>query len=295
MGWKKQLDSYIDVINQRLENYLQIPNTKNQTLIEAMKYSVFAGGKRLRPVLALASYELFGNDLKQILPYACGLEMIHTYSLIHDDLPAMDDDDFRRGKPTNHKVYGEGIAILAGDGLLNYAFEIMLEDALNHKDMQPYILSIREIANAAGIHGMIGGQVVDLQSENKKVDETTLDYIHFNKTAAMITASLKIGAIIGKGTDNDIQNMEYVGKNLGLAFQIQDDILDIIGDQDKLGKNIGSDQENNKATYPALYGIECSKRKVEELTDNVKRILENYMDKSDFLYCLSNYLVDREY
>ncbi|HZX21585.1 MAG TPA: polyprenyl synthetase family protein, partial [Clostridia bacterium] len=166
MNFKEQLNDYIELINTRLSGYLDYEKGYNSTLIESMKYSLFAGGKRLRPVLALASYDLFGDDIREVTPYACALEMIHTYSLIHDDLPAMDNDDYRRGKLTNHKVYGEGIAILAGDGLLSYAFEIMLDDASKQKQPCPYIQSIKEIANAIGISGMIAGQTVDLESEN---------------------------------------------------------------------------------------------------------------------------------
>ncbi|AOY77071.1 polyprenyl synthetase family protein [Clostridium formicaceticum] len=294
MDWRNQLNVYIDSINVALGRYIQVRDTKNKTLVEAMNYSLMAGGKRLRPVLALASYEIFNDVLEEILPYACGIEMIHTYSLVHDDLPAMDNDDYRRGKLTNHKVFGEGIAILAGDGLLNYAFEIMLQDAVKRDPIKPYVESIKVIAQAAGINGMIGGQVVDLESENQKIDAKTLDYIHLNKTAALIAAPLKVGAIIGKAKEEDIKNMEEIGNILGLAFQIRDDILDIEGEQEKLGKNIGSDESKNKSTYPAIYGLEYSKKKVRELTSEANRKISQYADKSKFLFELSNYLVHRE-
>lgn len=295
MSFSEKLNHYIEFINSNLSTYLNFEKGHNSTLMESMKYSLFAGGKRLRPILALASYELFGNHMEKVVPYACALEMIHTYSLIHDDLPAMDNDDYRRGKLTNHKVFGEGIAILAGDGLLNYSFEIMLEDALKHEDIKPYIRSIKEIANSAGIHGMIGGQVVDLESENKAIDEETLEYIHLNKTAALITAPLKVGAIIGGAHEEDIRTMEEIGRSLGLAFQIKDDILDIIGDESKLGKSVGSDAEKHKSTYPALFGLENSIKKVEELTENVNSLLKPYSDRSSFLLDLSNYLMKREF
>ncbi|MCC5909934.1 MAG: polyprenyl synthetase family protein [Clostridiaceae bacterium] len=294
MDWRLRLDEYINIINKEIEQYISSKGDKNKTLIEAMEYSLKAGGKRLRPVLALASYDIFNDHVANILPYACGLEMIHTYSLIHDDLPAMDNDDYRRGKPTNHKVYGEGIAILAGDGLLNYAFEIMLRDALTHNNIRPFVESIHEIAAAAGVNGMIGGQVVDLESENKAIDAETLDYIHLNKTAALITAPLKIGAIIAQADQEDIENMGYIGENLGLAFQIRDDILDIVGTQEKLGKNIGSDEGSKKATYPAIHGIDHSIEKVKELTSNANKALSKYNGKARFLSELSNYLVSRE-
>lgn len=294
MNFKEQLNDYIELINTRLLGYLDYEKGYNSTLIESMKYSLFAGGKRLRPILALASYDLFGDDIREVTPYACALEMIHTYSLIHDDLPAMDNDDYRRGKLTNHKVYGEGIAILAGDGLLSYAFEIMLDDASKQKQPCPYIQSIKEIANAIGISGMIAGQTVDLESENKVIDKKILEYIHLNKTAALIVASLKIGAIIGKAPEADVERMGQVGLNLGLAFQIRDDILDVTGDKSKLGKNIGSDIDRHKSTYPALYGLETSVAYVEELTENANSLLVGYKDRSDFLLELSNYLIYRE-
>lgn len=294
MDWKVLLDQRINLVNNELEKYMGFKTGKNETIVKAMHYSLMAGGKRLRPILAIAAYDIFNKNIEEVLPYACGIEMIHTYSLIHDDLPAMDDDDFRRGKPTNHKVFGEGVAVLAGDALLNYAFEIMLQDAIKKDNMKPYIESIKVIADAAGINGMIGGQIVDLESENKIIDEDTLNYIHLNKTAALITAPLKVGAIISNACEEDIQNMEFVGKNLGLAFQIRDDILDIVGEKNKLGKNIGSDESKHKSTYPSLYGLEYSINKVKELTFNVHKVLKQY-DNSTFLYELSNYLINREY
>lgn len=295
MNFKEQLNNYIELINTQLLNYLNHEKGYNSTLIESMKYSLFAGGKRLRPILALAAYNLFGEDISKVIPYACALEMIHTYSLIHDDLPSMDNDDYRRGKLTNHKVYGEGIAILAGDGLLNYSFEIMLDNALKQKRVYSHMRSIKEIANAAGINGMIGGQIVDLESENKTIDKKTLEYIHLNKTAALIVASLKIGAIIGGAPEEDIKYMEQLGLNLGFAFQVKDDILDIIGDESKLGKNIGSDIDKHKSTYPTLFGLETSIAYVKELTENVNSLLSRYKDKSNFLLELSNYLMKREF
>ncbi|WP_026475877.1 polyprenyl synthetase family protein [Alkaliphilus transvaalensis] len=294
MEWKNQLEEYLSIVNRQLDDYFSIPEDKNKKVVEAMKYSMFAGGKRLRPVLALASYNLFADDLNKVMPYACGLEMIHTYSLVHDDLPAMDNDDYRRGKLTNHKVFGEGMAILAGDGLLNYSYEVMLRDALKRDEPKPYLRSINEIAKAAGIYGMIGGQTVDLESEGKAIDADTLDYIHHNKTAALITVPLKIGAIIAGASEKDIENMAYVGQQLGLAFQIKDDILDIVGDQEKLGKKTGSDQDNEKSTYPSLHGLEFSINKVRELTNSINEILSTYGEKGSFLYHLSQYLIDRE-
>lgn len=294
MTFRDQLQYYIDLTNEHLKDYFNMDEGYNQTVIESMKYSLFAGGKRLRPILSLASYHMFRDDIEEVMPYACGIEMIHTYSLIHDDLPAMDNDDYRRGKLTNHKVYNEGIAILAGDGLLNYSFEIMLENAIKQKDIYKHIDAIRAISNSSGIHGMIGGQVVDLESEDKIIDKEMLDYIHLNKTAALITTSLKVGAMIAGAKEVDIRNMEEVGLNLGLAFQIKDDILDVVGDEVKLGKSVGSDLEKHKSTYPTLIGLEASIEKVEALTDNVKKILYQYGIKSEFLLDLCDYLTNRE-
>lgn len=294
MDLKQDLNHYIELINKELQKYINIYPGKNKTLIDAMNYSLMAGGKRLRPVLALASYKIFNHEIEEVLPYACGIEMIHTYSLIHDDLPAMDNDDYRRGKLTNHKVFGEGTAILAGDGLLNYAFEIMLQDAVKRKNVLPYVESMRVVAEAAGINGMIGGQIVDLESENKTIDGDTLDYIHLKKTAALITAPLKIGAIIGQASEADIENMEFIGRDLGLAFQIRDDILDIIGENNKLGKNVGSDENKQKSTYPSIHGLEYSINKVKELTLSANKKLMKYNNAS-FLYELSNYLINREF
>ncbi len=295
MNFSEQLNNYIELVNEELLKYLDLKEGYNSRLIESMKYSLFAGGKRLRPILALASYNLFGENIEEIMPYACGLEMIHTYSLIHDDLPSMDNDDYRRGKLTNHKVYGEGIAVLAGDGLLNYSFEIMLENALKQDELYSHLRSIKQIANAAGIHGMIGGQIVDLESENKTIDKETLEYIHLNKTAALIIAPLKVGAIIGGAREEDIKSMEQIGLSLGLAFQIKDDILDIIGDENKLGKKTGSDIDKDKSTYPTFYGLDTSIAKVEELTESVNSLLSQYKDRANFLLNLSNYLMKREF
>ena len=294
MRWEQKLNKYISIISKELEKHLDITYAKNDKLIKAMKYSIMAGGKRLRPILAIASYEIFDTNIEKVLPYACAIEMIHTYSLIHDDLPAMDDDVYRRGKLTNHIVFGEGVAILAGDGLLNYAFEIMINETLKHKNMRPYIDSMNVIAKASGINGMIGGQVVDIESNNQDMDAETLDYIHLNKTAALIIAPLKVGAIIAGADENQINDMEHIGRSLGLAFQIRDDILDIIGDKSKLGKDIGSDEDQSKFTYPSLYGMEKSINKVKDLTYQAQKRLEPYGEKAKFLYELTEYLIGRE-
>lgn len=201
-----------------------------------MNYSLKAGGKRLRPILTLEACKLVGGNEKDAYPFAVAIEMIHTYSLIHDDLPALDNDDLRRGRKTNHKVYGEAMAILAGDGLLNYAYEIMLRESLSKGEPEKYLKAINEIAKASGIYGMIGGQVVDIESEGKSIDMEKLDFIHMNKTAAIIIGCMRAGAIIGGASEEELENVTKYAKNIGLSFQIVDDILDIVGDEAKLGK-----------------------------------------------------------
>ncbi len=210
--------------------------------------------------------------------------MIHTYSLIHDDLPALDNDNLRRGKPTNHIVYGEDMAILAGDGLLNYAFETMLSSSINKTNPEKYLKAINEIAKSSGIYGMIGGQVVDVESENMQISKDKLDYIHLNKTGAIIIGCMRAGAIIGEATDEEI----------GLAFQIVDDILDLVGDEIKLGKKVGSDLQNNKSTYPSLLGIEESKGIANELIEEAKYSINNINGECEFLIGLAEYIIDRE-
>jgi len=303
MMFKQQLSEYTTIINNNLNNYLSRPVQKNRNLIEAMKYSLFAGGKRLRPILVLATYDIFAKDISVsvdkrkryncAIPYACALEMIHTYSLIHDDLPAMDNDSLRRGKPTNHIVYGDALAILAGDGLLNFAFELMLEHALNKKDIKKYVEVIKEISSASGIDGMIGGQVVDIESENRDIDLSTIEYIHNNKTAALISVAMKAGAMIAGASQKNISLMGKIGVDFGLAFPIRDDILDILGDEVKLGKNCGSDESCNKSTYPKIVGLAESNKKIVNLTKSISSTLENF--NSTFLQELNSYLMIREF
>jgi geranylgeranyl diphosphate synthase type II len=296
MDFKNLLDRQVQLIDHALELALPKENGYQDIVFESMRYSVFAGGKRLRPILMLAACDFVGGYEKDVLPFCCAIEMIHTYSLIHDDLPAMDDDDFRRGKPTNHKVYGEGIAVLAGDGLLNYAYEIMLQSILqDSSDPKRKITAMGEIARAAGIYGMIGGQVVDLASENKSIDGDTLDYIHNHKTAALIVAAIRAGAIIGGADDHTLHCLTEYGKCIGLGFQITDDLLDILGNEQKLGKKVGSDIENHKSTYPSIHGIDPSIAKVQELFRKSLAALQEYDHKSAFFANLADYLVKREY
>ncbi|MBQ3226328.1 MAG: polyprenyl synthetase family protein [Clostridia bacterium] len=256
-----------------------------------MRYSLLSGGKRIRPVMVLACEELFSNE-ENSLPFACALEMIHTYSLIHDDLPCMDNDDLRRGKPTNHIVYGEAMAVLAGDALLTNAFSV----ALKHSKLAPKqtLNAALTLSNAAGTEGMIGGQVIDMASEGRRIDEKTLRTMHLCKTGALIIAAVRLGAIAGGASLDDISRLEDFAHNLGIAFQIKDDILDVEGNEALLGKKTGMDKENQKTTFVTLYGLEKSKELLNEYTEKAKEALTFYGDKAEFLIKLSDYLLKRE-
>ena len=294
MEFKKILKSKIDYIETLLKDYMPKEEGYQQTIMKAMNYSLEAGGKRLRPILTLESCKIVGGKEEDAIPFAMAIEMIHTYSLIHDDLPALDNDDLRRGKPTNHKVFGEAMATLAGDALLNYAYEIMLSSSINKKDSNKYLKAIYEIASHAGIYGMIGGQVVDVESENKIIEKEKLDFIHLNKTAAMIVGCMRAGAIIGGATEEQLDRITKYGKNIGLSFQIVDDILDITGDEEKLGKPIGSDIENHKSTYPSLVGLEKSRQIARQLVQEGKYSIEGLSTETDFLNQLGDYIISRD-
>lgn len=265
-----------------LKEYMPKEEGYQKTVIEAMNYSLSAGGKRLRPILTLEACKIVGGNEDEAIPFAIAIEMIHTYSLIHDDLPALDNDDLRRGRPTNHKVYGEAMGILAGDALLNYAFEVMLAGSINKENPEKYLKAINEIAKGAGIYGMIGGQVVDVESENKQIEKEKLDYIHMNKTAAMMVGCMRAGATIGGANSEQMEEITKYAKNIGLSFQIVDDILDIVGDEAKLGKKVGSDIENHKSTYPSLLGLDKSKEIAHNLIDEAKKSIEKLSDDVDF-------------
>ena len=288
----KQKASYIEDI---LKQYMPKEEGYQKTIMESMNYSLSAGGKRLRPILTLEACKIVGGNEADVIPFAVAIEMIHTYSLIHDDLPALDNDDLRRGRKTNHIVYGEDIAILAGDALLNYAFEIMLSTSIGKENPAKYLKAINEIAKTSGIHGMIGGQVVDVESENKEISKEKLDYIHNNKTAAIIIGCMRAGAIIGDASEEQLENITKYAKNIGLSFQIVDDILDIVGDQSKLGKKVGSDLENHKSTYPSLIGLEKSKEIAAELIEEAKLSIKLVENNAQFLCGLADYIIDREY
>lgn len=295
MNFKEKLKNRVVNIEDLLNEYMPKVEGYQNNIFDSMNYSLKAGGKRLRPILTLEACKLVGGNEKDAYPFAVAIEMIHTYSLIHDDLPALDNDDLRRGRKTNHKVYGEAMAILAGDGLLNYAYEIMLRESLSKGEPEKYLKAINEIAKASGIYGMIGGQVVDIESEGKSIDMEKLDFIHMNKTAAIIIGCMRAGAIIGGASEEELENVTKYAKNIGLSFQIVDDILDIVGDEAKLGKKVGSDIDNEKSTYPSLIGIEKSKETANKLIAEAKMSID-YIDKdSEFLNNLADYIVDREY
>ena len=259
-----------------------------------MRYSLFAGGKRIRPILALASYEACGGNPKDIVPYATALELIHTYSLIHDDLPSMDNDDLRRGKPTNHKVFGEAMAILAGDALLTEAF-LMLSNNPHSSSLKlsDLIKIIREVSLASGVHGMVGGQALDIFSENIEPDKDTLNFIHLHKTAALITASVRMGAILANIKEKKLKALTEYGTGIGLAFQIIDDILDIEGNAEELGKTAGSDIKMKKMTYPALCGTEKSRQKAKDLISDAIDSLKIFSSEADQLRKIARYLLKR--
>jgi geranylgeranyl diphosphate synthase type II len=286
---KTRAQAVEDVLNRLLPANLQSP----PPIAEAMRYSLLAGGKRIRPILCLATVETLGTDWQSALPAACSIEMIHTYSLIHDDLPAMDNDDYRRGKLTNHKVFGDAIAILAGDGLLTYAFQILSEHAADGME-RSMLAIIRELSRASGVQGMIGGQVADIRAEGRKGSKETLEYIHKHKTGDLLTASVRIGAIFAGAAPHELSALTSYADKLGLAFQIQDDILDVVGDQAKLGKQTGVDATLEKMTYPAVYGLQESIRKVRVLTEESFASLAQLPYDTTILRAIADFLVHRE-
>ena len=284
-------------INKVIDAYLPAEEGMQKTIFEAMNYSLLAGGKRLRPMLMEETYQMFGGNDALIHPFMAAMEMIHTYSLVHDDLPAMDNDEYRRGKKTTHAVYGEAMGILAGDGLLNYAFETALK-AFDLEPQNPAIgKALKILARKAGIYGMIGGQVVDVESEEMPLTDMTkerLDFIYRLKTAALLESSMMIGAVLAGASEEDIAKIEKIATKDGLAFQIQDDILDITSSLEVLGKPIGSDEKNQKVTYVTFEGLEKSKGDVETLSREAVELLSQLPQKDDFLMQLILYLIHRE-
>ncbi len=288
--WKKLIDDHI-------LDFLPATDSKANTLKEAMEYSLKAGGKRLRPVLVLAAAEFCGLTEREALPYACAMEYIHTYSLIHDDLPCMDNDDLRRGVPTNHKVFGAGMATLAGDGLLSAAFEAMIKDCQLYLDdpekMRRRIRAMNAIIKGAGVRGMVQGQSCDVENEGKECSKPLLDFIHLNKTAAMITAAVKAGGYLAGANARMINDLTAYGEAIGLAFQIADDLLDVYGTEEEMGKKVGKDAEIGKATYPAVCGVEASKARLAELTERALYVMAPYYDNALFFNDLARDLMTR--
>lgn len=295
MSFELWLDNKVKIVEKALKDNFIRNKGREEQIYDAMEYSLFAGGKRLRPVIMLGVYEIFNNAYQIVLPFACAIEMIHTYSLIHDDLPAMDNDDFRRGKLSNHKKFGEAIAILAGDGLLNMAFEVMLRESSKlDEDKNLLLNTINIIAESSGAKGMIGGQVVDMFCQESINDVFALEYLHKHKTGAIIKSSAIVGGLLGGASEGELKNIEIFADNIGLAFQIQDDILDVEGDEQKLGKPIGSDKDNNKRTYVSILGLDESKKLKEKLTNEAIEALRQFGEKANMLVELCKYLLVRE-
>lgn len=299
MTWKEELKEKVveieSIINERLIDVDGTSKDRQKIIYEAMNYSVQAGGKRLRPMLVLETARLFGGVEAETYDFLTAIELIHTYSLVHDDLPAMDNDDYRRGRKTTHIVYGEGMAILTGDGLLNYAYELGLSGVLSSSNPKVAAQALAVLAKKAGVFGMIGGQTVDIISEGQAVDSDTLDYINELKTSALIEAAMMMGAILAGATEEEVALVESIAKRIGLAFQIKDDILDVTGETDVLGKPVLSDAKNNKSTYVTLFGVEGAQEQVQKLTDgalNDLLKLKNCTEET-FLWKLLNYLVSR--
>lgn len=293
MSLEKELRTRSKLVDTALGKYLPAATVKPATIHQAMRYSLFAGGKRMRPILCLAAAEACGGKIESALPAACAVECIHTYSLVHDDLPSMDNDDFRRGRPTSHKVFGEGIAVLTGDALLTVAFEILAQaKETKRHSLRDYF---RELSVAAGSRKLIAGQVADLEAEGKKSTRAQLRFIHECKTAAMITVSLRLGGMAANATPAQLDGLTRFGDNLGLAFQVIDDILDITQTSEKLGKSAGKDLAAQKTTYPALIGLEAARKEAQKLTAEAHGALKIFGAKAATLHALADYLLDREY
>jgi geranylgeranyl diphosphate synthase type II len=290
---KDYLESRQKLVEEALDRYLPGSGIKPKTIHKAMRYSVFAGGKRLRPILCLAAAECCGGSVEAALPLACAIECIHTYSLIHDDLPCMDNDDYRRGRPTSHKIFGEGMAVLAGDALLTFAFEV----ASTVPGWPRYGLRdvVRELAVSSGSRNLIAGQVLDLETEGRKASLPLLRFIHESKTAALLRASVRLGAMSANASPRQLTSISEFGKALGLAFQVIDDILDVTQTSERLGKSAGKDAAAEKATYPAIVGLDRSRRIARQLTETARRALKSFGNKAEHLHLLADHLLAREY
>ncbi len=290
---EKFLKRWKDKVNNALEGYLLTDGKYPPLIYKAIHYSVFAGGKRLRPILLLSAYiSSGGKDEDLAMPFACAVELIHTYSLIHDDLPAMDDDDFRRGKPSSHKVFGEGVAILAGDALFSEAFDI-----ISHSDIPPEksIRALKVLTKAIGPSGVVGGQVMDIKGTGEMISPGLLRYIHSHKTGALISAALEIGVLLADADEEIIKCMKWAGLLMGMSFQITDDILDIMGEKNTLGKSTGKDIQQNKITYPALYGLDGAKYRAEKFGNLAKNVMGRLNIESEDLRNIVDFIIKRAY
>jgi geranylgeranyl diphosphate synthase type II len=288
---KKDMKEKQELVNIILDRFLPRKDEYPKEIHKAIRYSVFAGGKRLRPYLTMLAFQMYNEDVELVTPIAAAIEMIHTFSLIHDDLPDIDDDEYRRGKKSCHAMFGEGVALLAGDALLISAFELV---TMAEIDASLRVQFVKELAREVGVKGLITGQMVDIESEGKKVDKKTLNFIHANKTARLINLSLRFGAMAGGAPANELALIEEYGNLIGLVFQIVDDLLDIEGSQEELGKSIGKDANVEKATFPAVYGIDESRAKAEELTEKARQVISPLGNKALKLDILAEYLLTRK-
>ena len=291
MDFKEQLKEYQEIVNKELEKYLRKNECPEKVLNDSMEYSLMAGGKRLRPILVLATYKLFKDDIEKCMPYAVAIEMVHNFSLIHDDLPGIDNDDIRHGKPTNHKKFNEATAILAGDGLLNYAYIVISKDLKDMKEISNKLKVFNEFSIA--VDRMIAGEYVDTELEGKQISKETLEYIHKNKTGALLKLCVRMGAILANASDKDISKLTNYAEKIGLAFQIKDDILAEEGNEEILGKPVGNDKEMGKCTYVSQYGLEKSKEILDKITKEAIEELNEYGDKAEFLKDLALYIENR--
>ena len=293
VNFKDELTKRTEDAERVIKDFLPAEEGFARTMAQAMNYSMLAGGKRLRPILIQETYRLFGGEGKVVEPFMAGMEMIHTHSLIHDDLPALDNDDYRRGRLTTHKVYGEAMGVLSGVALLNYAYETMLQAFSLTEDQDRVIRALRVMAEKTGIHGMLGGQSVDVENDGKPLEKEMLDYIYRSKTSALIEASMMTGAILAGADEHEVSVVEEAAGNIGLAFQIQDDILDVTSTDEELGKPVHSDEKNNKVTYVTLFGIEKASEQVEMLSEKAVELLKSLNKNNEFLYLLIEKLIKR--
>ena len=293
MDFKEKLKQYQELINRELEKHIETKKCPEEMLNRSMEYSLMAGGKRIRPVLVIATYQIFKEDIQECMPFAVAIEMVHNFSLIHDDLPGIDNDDFRHGKPTNHKQFNEATAILAGDGLLNNAYKVISKSLENSKkdELIKKIKVFQEFSNA--VNKMIIGEFVDTEVEGQQISEETLEYIHKNKTGALLTLCVRMGAILADASQDDLDRLTSYAEKIGLAFQIKDDILSEEGDEKVLGKPVGNDKILEKCTYVSKYGLEGAKEKLDKLTKEAIKELQIYHEKAEFLVELAKFIKER--